>query len=147
MPAEIPTPPLELAQRVGWIDDDDVMSVYEAIGERSRARLERLLPEDWSWEGKRILDFGCGAGRTLRHFLDEARAAEFYGCDIDSPSIAWLSEHLSPPFHVFESGELPSLPQPDGFFDLVYAFSVFTHLGDEWAGWLLELHRVLKPGR
>ncbi len=140
-----PLPPAELLQRVGRIDDADVAGTYEAIGRHSRARLERLLPDNWSWEEKRVLDFGCGAGRTLRHFLDEAGRAEFYGCDIDRPSIEWLAEHLSPPLHVFENGELPSLPQPDEFFDLVYAFSVFTHLTDHWAGWLLELHRVLKP--
>jgi SAM-dependent methyltransferase len=34
----------------------------------------------------------------------------------------------------------------DRFFDLVYAFSVFTHI-DEWeTAWLAELRRVLKPG-
>jgi SAM-dependent methyltransferase len=132
-------------QRVGRIDEPDVAAAYEAIGRESRERIERLLPRDWSWEGKRVLDFGCGAGRTLRHFLDEAERAEFYGCDIDAPSIAWLADRHSPPLHVFESGEAPSLPQPDGFFDLIYALSVFTHISDHWAGWLLELHRVLKP--
>jgi SAM-dependent methyltransferase len=132
-------------QRVGRIDDAEIGIEYETIGRESRERIERLLPDDWSWDGKRVLDFGCGAGRTLRHFLDEAECAEFYGCDIDAPSIAWLAAHLSPPFHVFENGESPGLPQSDGFFDLVYALSVFTHLSDHWAGWLLELHRVLKP--
>jgi SAM-dependent methyltransferase len=132
-------------QRVGRIDDPDITAAYDSIGRHSRARIERLLPNDWSWEGKRVLDFGCGAGRTLRHFLDEAGHAEFHGCDIDDPSIGWLSENLSPPFHVFQNGESPGLPRPDGFFDLAYALSVFTHLGDHWADWLLELRRVLKP--
>jgi SAM-dependent methyltransferase len=138
-------PPSELMHRVGRIDDPGVAAVYEAIGRHSRARIERLLPADWSWDDKSVLDFGCGAGRTLRHFLDEAKRAEFHGCDIDGPSVAWLTDHFSPPLHVFQSGELPPLPQPDGFFDLVYALSVFTHLTDHWADWLLELHRVLKP--
>jgi SAM-dependent methyltransferase len=142
---DLPFPPLELLQRVGRIDKPGVTAEYEAIGHACRARLDRFLPGDWSWDGKRILDFGCGAGRTLRHFLVEATVAEFYGCDIDTRSIEWLSAHLSPPFHVFESGERATLPQPDGFFDLVYAFSVFTHLSDNWAAWLLELRRVLKP--
>jgi SAM-dependent methyltransferase len=142
---DLPVPPSELVHRVGKIDEPDVDAAYEAIGRHSRERIERLLPADWSWDGKRVLDFGCGAGRTLRHFLDEAERAEFFGCDIDAASIAWLADHFSPPLHVFESGESPSLPQPDGFFDLVYALSVFTHLTDHWAGWLLELHRVLKP--
>jgi SAM-dependent methyltransferase len=145
-PAPVALPPLELMQRVGRIDEHDVAAGYEAIGRSCRERMERLLPPDWSWEGKRVLDFGCGAGRTLRHFLAEAERAEFHGCDIDGPSIVWLQDHLSPPLHIFRNGEAPSLPRPDGFFDLVYAFSVFTHLADQWAGWLLELHRVLKPG-
>jgi SAM-dependent methyltransferase len=129
-------------QRVGRIDDRDIAAAYDAIGRHSRARIERLLPADWSWEGRRVLDFGCGAGRTLRHFLDEAEHAEFHGCDIDDRSIAWLSENLSPPFHVFQNGESPGLPSPDRFFDVAYALSVFTHLGDHWADWLLELRRV-----
>jgi SAM-dependent methyltransferase len=145
MSAEHPLPPVELMQRVGRIDDADVATAYDAIGRESRERIERLLPDDWSWEGKRVLDFGCGAGRTLRHFLAEAEQAQFHGCDIDAKSIEWMTDHLVPPFHVFQSHEQPGLPRPDGFFDLVYALSVFTHLTDHWAGWLLELHRVLKP--
>ena len=145
MSSGLPVPPSELVHRVGKIDDPDVVAAYEAIGRSCRERIERLLPAHWSWDGKRVLDFGCGAGRTLRHFLAEAERAEFYGCDIDRPSVAWLTNHFSPPLHVFENEEAPSLPQPDEFFDLVYALSVFTHLADHWAGWLLELHRVLKP--
>ncbi|MEK6274447.1 MAG: class I SAM-dependent methyltransferase [Actinomycetota bacterium] len=145
MTSVLPVPPSELVHRVGKIDDPDVAAAYEAIGRGCRERIERLLPEDWSWDGKRVLDFGCGAGRTLRHFLAEAERAEFYGCDIDRPSVSWVTNHFSPPLHVFENEETPSLPQPDEFFDLVYALSVFTHLTDHWAGWLLELHRVLKP--
>ena len=140
-----PYPPVELMQRVGRLNDDNVEREYDEVGLRCRGTLERFLPPEWSWNGKRILDFGCGAGRTLRHFLGEAERAEFHGCDIDAPSIAWATEHLSPPLHFFENAEEPSLPPPDAFFDLVYGFSVFTHLTDHWAGWLLELHRVLKP--
>jgi SAM-dependent methyltransferase len=141
----IPHPPIELMQRVGRIDDGDVAAGYEQVGRHCRARIDRLLPADWSWEGRRVLDFGCGAGRTLRHFRTEAENAEFHACDIDGASIAWLEAHLSPPFRVFQNSEEPRLPQPNGFFDVVYAFSVFTHLAESSADWLLELHRVLKP--
>ena len=63
MSGGLPSPPPELMHRVGRIDDPDVAAVYEAIGRHSRARIERLLPADWFWDGKRVLDFGCGAGR------------------------------------------------------------------------------------
>jgi SAM-dependent methyltransferase len=108
--------------------------------------LESMLPDDWSWEGKRVLDFGCGSGRVLRHFLDEAQEAEFWGCDLHGPSIEWVKENLSPPLHVFQNGVDPPLPLEDGHFDLVWATSVFTHITENWADWLLELHRVLAPG-
>jgi len=40
--------------------------------------------------------------------------------------------------------EHPGLPHDDDYFDLIWVASVFTHLTDHWAGWLLELHRVLR---
>jgi SAM-dependent methyltransferase len=110
----------------------------------SRAGILSALPEDWTFDGKRVLDFGCGAGRTLRHFLDEAQVGEFYGCDIDEPSIAWLDSNLSPPFNVFVNAEEPPLPLERSSFDLIWAISVFTHITDHWAAWLLELHRLLR---
>jgi hypothetical protein len=39
-----------------YLDDQNVQANYEAAGRRCRERLERLLPNDWSWEGKRVLD-------------------------------------------------------------------------------------------
>jgi SAM-dependent methyltransferase len=93
-----------------------------------------------------VLDFGCGAGRTLRHFADDAREAEFWGCDIHAESVAWLNANLNPPLQAFVNDEEPPLQRPDGSFDLIYAFSVFTHLTDSWSAWLLELNRLLTPG-
>ena len=50
------------------------------------------------------------------------------------------------PVHDLRSSEKAGLPQEDGFFDLIYAFSVYTHFTDNWAEWLLEHHRVLADG-
>jgi SAM-dependent methyltransferase len=126
--------------------DEDPVGVYENSGRMHRQMLDDFLPNEWSWDGKRVLDFGCGVGRVLRHFLPRAERAEFYGCDLDGPSVEWLQQSFSPPFHIFESGESAGLPQEDGFFDLIYAFSVYTHFTDNWAEWLLEHHRVLADG-
>lgn len=130
--------------RVGSVADaSDPQLRYVQIGEAIRSSLDRVLPADWEWEGKSVLDFGCGAGRTLRHFAAEAQVGEFWGCDIDAASIAWLQENFDPPFRAVPSGTLPPLPFDDSSFDLVYCVSVFSHLADEWAAWLLELRRVL----
>ena len=125
---------------------DDPVANYENSGLMHRQMLEGMMPGDWSWEGRRVLDFGCGVGRVLRQFAAETGEGEFYGCDLDTPSVEWLQQNISPPFHIFESSEEAGLPQEDGFFDLIYAFSVYTHFTGNWAEWLLEHHRVLKDG-
>jgi SAM-dependent methyltransferase len=140
----VPYPPLELASRVGTLEfADDPYGFYDALGQAARDGIESALPDDWSWDGKRVLDFGCGAGRTLRRWLPEAQRAQFSGCDIDAESIRWLDEHLSPPLQVFVNSPEPPLERPSGSYDLIYALSVFTHLTGSWSRWLLELHRLL----
>ena len=144
--ADVPMPPLELVLRVGTPPSQDPFQVFEMVGLAERAHLLRLLPSAWSFTGKRVLDFGCGSGRTLRHLLSEARHAEIWGCDIDRASVDWLQAHLAPPLRVVENEADPPLPFPDASFDLVFALSVFSHLTDTWSAWLVELHRVLVDG-
>jgi SAM-dependent methyltransferase len=131
------------AGRLEW---DEEVSQYDAIGGLCRRLVCEELPTDWTFEGKRVLDFGCGAGRVIRHFAAEARRAEFVGCDIDGPAIEWATEHLDPPFSFLRTAEIPPLRERGESFDLIYAISVFTHLTDSWAAWLLELRRLLKSG-
>jgi SAM-dependent methyltransferase len=142
-----PFPPLELANRVGSLEGEaDPYAYYDAVGRRTRDDIVAALPADWSFEGKRVLDFGCGAGRTLRHFLPETSTAEVWGCDIDADSVDWLERELSPPLRVFRNDAEPPLPVDSGSFDLIWALSVFTHLVETWSAWLLDLHRALRPG-
>jgi SAM-dependent methyltransferase len=136
----LPIPWPELAARIGGAFAD-----YRDIGAAHRAFVESVLPEDWSFEGKSVLDFGCGTGRTLSAFEDLAERASFVGCDIHGESIAWADSELSPPFKFFLSQETPPLAQPDESFDLIYAMSVFTHITDQWSQWLAELRRVMRP--
>jgi SAM-dependent methyltransferase len=147
--AEHPYPPLALANRVCSLEGrgQPPRQAYERFGGEARDALLGLLPDNWSFAGKRVLDFGCGAGRTLRHFLPEAEAgAELWGVDIDAPSITWLEENLCPPLHVRRGAPDPPLDFESGSFDLIWALSVFTHLTDSSLPWLLELHRLLQPG-
>ena len=121
----------------------DAQAAYLAVGKALREEILGLLPEDWSFAGRRVLDFGCGTGRVLRHFLEEA---EMWGCDINEDAIRWVERELSPPLRVFANRESPPLPLGSGEFDLIWAFSVFTHITEEWNAWLLELRRLLADG-
>jgi SAM-dependent methyltransferase len=145
-PPALPYPPLSLIQRTGHVGNDNPEEAYDKIGRGIREIIESMLPAAWTWDGAGVLDFGCGAGRVLRHFLAETERAEFWGCDIDVSSIRWVERNLCPPFNAFICHEKPGLPIPDGFFSLIYAISVFTHLTDHSTSWLLELHRTLKSG-
>jgi SAM-dependent methyltransferase len=136
----LPTP--DLRERVGpQVDADE----YVDKGRYSRDSILAALPAGYSFQGRRVLDFGCGAGRTLRSFLDEAKLGEFWGSDIHGPSIQWVQANLCPPMQAVHHAPVPPLPFDDESFDLVYALSVFTHITDDWSAWLLELRRILRP--
>jgi SAM-dependent methyltransferase len=141
-----PLPPRSLALRAGVPDPADVIASYRAVGRDSRTTILELLGPRWSFDGKRVLDFGCGSGKVMRHFLAEAKDCELVGCDIDERSVAWINDELNPPLRAIANRDAPPLEQPTSAFDLVWSLSAFTHLTDHWAAWLSELHRVLKPG-
>ena len=122
------------------------VACWMQLGPETRDAIVGLLPDDWSFAGKRVLDFGSGPGRTLKEFVPEAQAAEFWGIDIDAASVDELRATFCPPMHAAQCGYSPPLDFEPGHFDLVWAISVFTHLTDNSIPWLLELHRVLKPG-
>jgi SAM-dependent methyltransferase len=144
--ATLPLPPSDLAARVGTPEGVDPSTFYLEEGARLRGVIDQLLPPGWGWDGKRALDFGCGAARVLRQFAPEADRATFAGCDIDSASIDWARTTLSPPFEFFHSALEPPLALETGSLDLIWAMSVFTHIGSGWAAWLAEMQRLLAPG-
>jgi SAM-dependent methyltransferase len=92
-----------------------------------------------------VLDFGCGAGRIMRNWVDLRRPA-LYGTDQNPELVRWCRENIG--FARFAVNEPEGrLDFDDASFDLVYAFSVFTHLTEEQhAHWMRELVRVLRPG-
>lgn len=63
----MPVPPGELVARIGGTPEQ-----YLEFGLWQRHVLESLLPADWSFERKSVLDLGCGTGRTLSAFAKEA---------------------------------------------------------------------------
>jgi SAM-dependent methyltransferase len=138
-------PPEKLIRRVGWVvGAERPEDVFEDRGLEQWGLIKSLMPGAASVSGMRILDFGCGVGRILRAAVSQNPDAEYWGCDIDEPSVTWLARDLGQRARVFQSDAWPPLAAADGYFDLAYAFSVFTHLTDSWSAWLVELHRVLK---
>lgn len=93
-----------------------------------------------------MLDWGCGCGRVTAHFLADGRASKVDGVDIDGEATTWCAQAF-PGGRFQQTGPYPPLPFPDSQFDLVIAYSVFTHLErDVQKTWLGEMRRVLSPG-
>ena len=95
----------------------------------------------------RVLDFGCGWGRMLRCFLRDVSAENLHGVDVDA-SMVELCRSLFGTLGRFDV--VPARPPAatlTGPYDLVYAYSVFSHLNEEYhLAWVEELARVLRPG-
>lgn len=92
----------------------------------------------------RVLDFGVGCGRLIRH-MPQLTSAELCGADYNGRLVRWCRNNLP---GTFVRNQLkPPLPFPRNHFDVVWALSVFTHLGPHLQSvWLDELSRVIKPG-
>ncbi|MEL6237551.1 MAG: class I SAM-dependent methyltransferase [Pseudomonadota bacterium] len=124
---------------------------YSSVGRRHAEGFAKLVKDHLGPTGEgplRLLEWGCGPGRLIRHmpdlFADEG--FDIYGTDYNSRTIDWCKEAL-PDIH-FALNELnPPLPFDQDFFDATFNYSVFTHLSEEvQLNWARELHRVLKPG-
>jgi SAM-dependent methyltransferase len=155
-PDGLPIPPPYLRALVAGIHEG--IGGYIQNGKAAAEGLVRIVEECGfdmqTFEA--ILDFGCGCGRTMRHFKSQSglyagstaylRKVQLHGTDYNPELIAWCRQHL--PFAEFGVNDArPPLRYRDGQFDLVYALSVFTHLPEpEQFTWLAELTRVLKPG-
>jgi SAM-dependent methyltransferase len=110
-----------------------------------------------------VLDIGCGCGRVavpLANFLPDG---VYHGVDIVLPMIEWCQKNITvrhPNFY-FHHVDLANtaygakgqrqaseyvFPFRDGTFDLIFAFSLFTHLVPATAHqYAREISRLLKP--
>jgi SAM-dependent methyltransferase len=94
----------------------------------------------------KVLDFGCGYGRLLRLFEYFSDRESLYGCD---PWINSIEACQQNGIHctIRQSEYVPeALPFDAALFDLIYAFSVFSHLSQRAANASFgALAKVAKP--
>lgn len=98
---------------------------------------------------ERILDFGCGVGKSTYPFKDLYGDAEVYGCDISAPclKLAHLRAKESGREIFYSQQNMEQTDYPDNYFDLVHT----TFIQHEFPPKALqkitvEAFRILKPG-
>jgi ubiquinone/menaquinone biosynthesis C-methylase UbiE len=117
------------------------------LAERAHA-MRKLLSAHrfWPLEDLRILDVGCGTGRTLAQLRGwGARASNLVGIDLFQDYLD-VARTESPDIR-FICGNAAAMPFGDGSFDLVIVFTVFSSILDERFARTVasEVARVLRP--
>ena len=141
----LPIPPEQL-----WAYYGPDAQTYISLGKQQVAEMVRIVEGSGVTltSTKRILEFGCAAGRMLRHLPEFAPKSELWGVDISAQHIQWCVRNLTPAMPTMQFATttlIPHLPFEDRYFDLVFSGSVFTHIEDIQQTWLLELGRILRP--
>jgi hypothetical protein len=91
-PSAIPIPPAILRYRVSeLLSVSEFLRIGEGCASLIRQRVNDMGIDIGS--AHRVLDFGCGCGRTIGWFLRDCNA-EFHGVDVDRDAIDWCKNHL-----------------------------------------------------
>jgi SAM-dependent methyltransferase len=153
-----PTPPRELVLEFGAGSRESFERMfkkgfgyadrYYTLGKLELLRWFRLL-EEHGFNIRSmgtVLEFGCGTGRLIQHFR-HIEGLRLIGTDANPKMSEWCSDNISGiTFHRNEL-EPPLAFAEDGSIDLVFAYSVFTHIPLHLQGlWLQEMRRILRPG-
>ena len=148
-------PEIEGVTMPGFPDEDLQRGMHGHCGEVSLHEAHAFFREIKAYAAyagrpiearRRMLDFGCGWGRTLRLFMKDIEPENLFGTDATSrfltearrcnPNLNFLSCDVAP----------PTLLAAESL-DYIISWSVFSHL-DEFLTmrWIEEFARLLKPG-
>ena len=143
---EIPMPSFPSAEiQSSFVGQSNEDAINEAW------RFYKLMSDRWKEYGLRIgsrshvLDFGCGWGRFARMFLRDVPASHIYCADTwDRPLD--ICRETGVPGNMVRLEPMPPSVLPSARFDIVFAYSVFSHLSPKaHLAWRTELARVVKP--
>lgn len=96
-------------------------------------------------EGMAVFDLGCGCGRTAEALVRSGWKGNYTGVDVIERFVAELRARC-PGYKAFRHRST-SIPSPDNSLDIVFHWSVFTHLSlEECYLYLKDTLRALKPG-
>lgn len=115
--------------------------------EEATAFVDRLIAEAGTDPAQwRVLDFGCGWGRISRVLLRVCTAENLVGADVLPQSVAMCREAMALAVFRETAADRP-LPFGDASFDVVTAYSVFSHLDEStFRRHFDDFHRLLPKG-
>ncbi len=128
------------------------LAYAEAVGSTSVEMFDRqgdlqveVLRYHGLADGAVVFDLGCGSGRTAQALQRSGWQGTYFGSDI----IERFAERVRlqcPGYNAFAHRE-PTIPMSDSSVDLLFHWSVFTHIPvEECYLYMRDIYRVLKPG-
>lgn len=141
-----------LASKLKEHANDRALAFAEAIGSASVAMFEEqgngqvaVLRHHGLQDGMALYDLGCGCGRTAQALRRSGWQGRYTGADIVAGFIDEVRRTC--PDYTAHVHLRPSLVAEDASIDMVYHWSVFTHVSpEECFLYLRDTFRALKPG-
>ncbi|QDT26607.1 hypothetical protein Enr10x_19110 [Gimesia panareensis] len=134
--------PFPASKEMLTVSGETDLRIFLDVGHQCYDAIRKHIPEE---KDLRILDFGVGCARTMRHFYRTFQNYDLYGCDVDEAAIGYIQNSV-PFIKATATGNNPPLPYESDYFDFIYSISVLTHLNaralDEW---VQELARITRP--
>ncbi len=140
---KVPLPPKKL--RLGGPQFSDDAYFLES----ARREADRLLQSFGLRSSSRLLDVGCGVGRLAIGIIDRLGAIKAYrGVDVDPRYVEWCHKHIERAYPTYQfirvdvgnprynpggpavAGDFRH-PFDDGSFEIIYLYSVFSHMAAE----------------
>lgn len=136
--------------------DEEMQRTYvgsSGVGALHEAhRFMSVMATQWDKHGLALsdesvaVDFGSGWGRYTRFMLKHVHPDNLYGFEVNSSMV----EHCRKAFgmaNFLKVGSMPPSPLRSGMVDLVFGYSVFSHLAPHCAdAWIAEFARITRPG-
>ncbi len=125
---------------------EDLAPRWDEISRSGDPRMLEVLGQVPFAPQARILDLGCGTGRTVRHFLGRlGPAGRVTAVDFSPRMLEILKGSVRDPRLVCVQADVGELPEPLEGFDLVVLFDLLPHL-ERPREVLADLSRRLVPG-
>jgi len=125
---------------------DDLAPRWDEISRTGDSRMLEVLGQVLFDPQARILDLGCGTGRTVRHFLGRlGSAGRVTAVDFSLRMLEILRGSVRDPRLTCVQADVGNLPESLEGFDLVILFDLLPHL-ERPREILIDLSRRLLPG-
>lgn len=129
--------------------DESNLQRQELLDDAFASSTHALLNDLSVPNGAKVLDVGCGIGRTTRHLwerLPEPKRIVGLDANPDLLAVARDRNNLDDSVDVaYQEGDAEDLPYEDDRFDVVFARFLLTHLPDPGNA-VKEFRRVCRPG-